>query len=52
MTSAPRVYVLTDTEIVMKRKGSKVRIVLSGSGVEVTREEWREWLEERLKEAP
>ncbi len=46
-----RAYVLVDTEIVVKRKGRKVRIVLTGPGVEMTREEWRGWLEERLKEA-
>jgi hypothetical protein len=48
--STPRSYVLVDTEIVVKRKGSKVRIVLTGPGVEMTREEWRKWLEARLKE--
>jgi hypothetical protein len=37
----PRAYVLVDTEIVVKRKGGKVRIVLTGPGVEMTREEWR-----------
>jgi hypothetical protein len=40
-----------DTEIVVKRKGGKVRIVLTGPGVEMSREEWRKRLEERLKEA-
>jgi hypothetical protein len=46
----PRTYVLVDTEIVVKRKGSKVRIVLTGPGVEMSREEWRKWLAERLNE--
>jgi hypothetical protein len=48
---SPRTYVLVDSEIVVRRKGGKVRIVLTGPGVEMTREEWREWLEERLNEA-
>jgi hypothetical protein len=38
------------TEVVVKKKGGKVRIVLTEPGVEMTQEEWRKWLEERLKE--
>lgn len=45
----PGMPVLVDTEVVVKRKGGKVRIDLTGPGVEMTRVEWREWLEERLK---
>jgi SOS-response transcriptional repressor LexA len=46
----PRAYVLTDTEIVLKRKGSNVRIVLTGPEVVMTREEWRKWLLDRLED--
>jgi SOS-response transcriptional repressor LexA len=46
----PRAYVLTDTEIVVKRKESKVRIVLTGPEVVMMREEWRQWLLDRLED--
>jgi hypothetical protein len=36
---------------VVKGMGSKVRIVLTGPGVEMMREEWRKWLVAWLKEA-
>jgi hypothetical protein len=48
---APQAYVLTDPEIVVKMKRGKVRVVLTGPGVEMKREEWRKRLEVRLKEA-
>jgi hypothetical protein len=38
----PRAYVLVDVEILVKRKGGKVRIALTGPEVVMTREEWRE----------
>jgi hypothetical protein len=46
----PRAYVLVDTEVVVKLKGSKVRVALTGPEVVMTKEEWRQWLEERLEE--
>jgi hypothetical protein len=42
----PRAYVLVDTEIVVTKKGGKVRVALTGPDVVMTREEWREWLGE------
>jgi hypothetical protein len=39
-----------DTEVVVKGKGSKVRIVMNGPSVEMAREEWRKWLEKRSGE--
>jgi SOS-response transcriptional repressor LexA len=50
-TTAERVtYVLTDPELVVKTKGERVRIAMTGPGVEMSRDEWKEWLEERLGE--
>jgi hypothetical protein len=46
----PRAYVLTETEIVLSKKGDRVRVALTGPDVVMSREEWRQWLEERLKE--
>jgi hypothetical protein len=42
---------LVDTEIMVIMNGGKVRVALTGPEVVMTREEWRKWLEEKLKES-
>src|SRR5580693_8951955 len=39
----PRSYVLVDTEIVVRKKGRKVGITLTGPAVTMTRDEWQKW---------
>jgi hypothetical protein len=45
-----RAYILTDNEIVVKRKGGRVRVAMTGPDVVMSREEWRKWLQERWRE--
>ena len=40
---------LVDTEIGVMRNGSEIRIALTGPYLKMTREAWRKWLEEKLK---
>jgi hypothetical protein len=46
----PRTYVPVDAEIVLSKKGDRVRVALTGPVVVMTLEEWRQWLEEMLGE--
>ena len=41
-------YVLADPELVVKGKGGRVRIAMTGPGVEMSKADWEEWLTRQL----